>query len=83
MCVAGVHLLQCESLKNCLNLSLRSVNSLGMCSNETALTKESCGKLACLMMFAITLLCNPLHVPHYRDVNALPDPMQLLEASCP
>ena len=57
MCVAGVRFLRYRSLKNCLNFGLRSVNSLGIFSDETAFIKKPCGMLACLMMFAITLSC--------------------------
>lgn len=40
-----------------LNLGLRSDNSFRTFADGTALTKEVCGKLACLMVFALALNC--------------------------
>ena len=57
MCVAGVRFFQYKSLKNCLYLGLTSDNSFGTFADRTALTKEVCGKLACLMAFAVALSC--------------------------
>ena len=80
MCVAGVRFLRYRSLKNCLSLGLRSVNSLGMFSDETAFTKEPCGKLASLMMFAI------MHYYYCRNYNHFKlhaySPCTINEISC-